>query len=207
MHWYVEGGGDTKKLRIACREGFARFLEKAGLKGHMPHIAAYGGRAATYDAFCTALRQKKGAMLLVDSEESVDFRYAQGESKDWHPWLYLAQRDGWPQPKGAEDLACHLMVQCMENWFLADRETLHVFFGQGYEVKKLPAVGNPIESVAKETLYKALADATRHCKTKAPYGKGEHSFQLLAKIDPAKVTAVSPWAARFMTTLKQVMGC
>jgi hypothetical protein len=44
-----------------------------------------------------------------------------------------------------------------------------------------------------------------NCKTKAPYGKGEHSFKLLALIDPTKVANASPWANRFINELKKKM--
>ncbi len=42
------------------------------------------------------------------------------------------------------------------------------------------------------------------CQTKAPYGKGEHSFLLLLLVDPLKVADASPWAKRFLTELKQM---
>lgn len=96
------------------------------------------------------------------------------------------------------------MVQVMENWFLADRETLKTFFGQGFRENALPATSRPIEDVAKEDVYSALKQATRDCET--PYGKGEHSFKLLERIDPAKVMAASPWAQRFVDELKKKMG-
>jgi hypothetical protein len=200
LHIYVEGGGDSKLLKTACRRGFSEFLAKAGLKGHMPRIVACGGRRQAYDDFCTALLQgKHGAMLLVDSEGPVTVS---------SPWAHLLQRSGdaWPMPPGATDDECHLMVQCMESWFLADRDTVKTFFGQGYDANALPSVQNPIETISKRTLYQALAGATRDCKTKEPYGKGEHSFLLLALIDPAKVTAASPWANRLVTILTRTMA-
>jgi hypothetical protein len=76
------------------------------------------------------------------------------------------------------------------------------FFGQGFEDTQLPAISNAIESVVKEQVYQSLANATRYCKTKAQYGKGEHSFKILARIDPMKVTAASSWAKRFVDELK-----
>lgn len=39
-----------------------------------------------------------------------------------------------------------------------------------------------------------------------PNGKGEHSFRLLAMIDPEKVVKASPWAMRFVETLQARMG-
>ncbi len=208
MHLYVEGGGDSKQLHTTCRQGFSEFLLKAGLKGHMPRIVACGGRRNAYEDFCTAVTQGHSAMLLIDSEDPVDFQQPQDKPDEWKPWLHLAQRQGdrWQKPPNSSDLDCHLMVQCMENWFLADRETLSTFFGQGYNANALPAAGNPIESVTKRTVYQALADATKNCKTKGVYGKGAHSFLLLAKIDPAKVTSASMWADRFVTSLKKAMA-
>ena len=196
LHLYVEGGGDSKVLRSACRRGFSEFLTMASLSGHMPRIVASGGRRQAYDDFCTALQQgRHAAMLLVDSEDPVTVT---------SPWTHLLQRtaDAWPTPQGASDDDCHLMVQCMESWFLTDRGTLGAFFGQGFNPGALPSERTPVESVAKATVYQALANATRNCKTKAQYGKGEHSFQLLAQIDPANVIAASPWASRFVATVK-----
>jgi len=200
LHLYVEGGGDSKLLRTACRRGFSEFLAKAGLKGHMPRIVACGGRKQAYDDFCTALRQgQHAAMLLVDSEDPVTVS---------SPWMHLLQRpaDAWPTPADATADECHLMVQCMENWFLADRDTLKMFFGQGYDANALPSARSPIETISKIVVYQALAKATNNCKTKQPYGKGEHSFLVLALVDPAKVMAASPWANRFVTLLKKTMA-
>lgn len=197
---FVEGGGDTSLLKTACRRGFSEFLKKAGLDGYMPRIVACGGRQDAYAAFCTALSCGESAMLLVDSEESVTSP---------HPWQHLCDRvgDQWAQPAGAKDDHCHLMVQCMEAWFLADRQALQNFFVQGFNAKVLPATANAIEMISKQKIYQSLDDATKHCKTKAPYGKGEHSFKLLALIDPAKVTTASEWAKRFIEEMKRKMGC
>lgn len=200
---YVEGGGDTAALKTACREGFAKFLEQAGLKGRMPRIVACGSRHDAYDSFCTAVKMGEPAFLLVDSEAPVATQHQHGHPNTWLPWEHLAKRHGdeWPKPEKTDELQCHLMVQCMENWFLADRAVLKSFFGQGFQDNQLPAAANAVESVAKQQVYQSLADATRTCKTKAQYGKGEHSFKLLAMIDPHKVTQASPWARRFVEAL------
>ena len=39
-------------------------------------------------------------------------------------------------------------------------------------------------------------------KKKGEYHKGNHSFDILGKIDPQKVKAASKWAARFFDTIK-----
>lgn len=209
MMLYVEGGGDTASLRSACREGFSKFLQRAGLAGQMPRIVACGGRDNAHDSFCTAIKGGDTAMLLVDSEALVIAGAQLGDAgkredrEHWQPWHHLFQRDGWKKPTDSSDLQCHLMVQCMENWLLADRETLKQFFDPGFKENSLPATANPVELVAKSTVYQALADATHACKTKDPYGKGEHSFKLLALIDPEKVQRASPWALRLVEALQK----
>jgi len=210
---YVEGGGDANLLKTACREGFAKFLSKAGLAGRMPRVVACGSRENAYDSFCTALRTGEVAFLLVDSEAPVTAAAKPGEAdlredRDrWQPWLHLKQRpgDGWDKPEDSDDLLCHLMVQCMEAWLLADREALVAFFGQGFKPGALPMASYGVEGVGKQQIYDGLAQATRDCKTRKAYGKGEHSFKLLASIDPAKVVNASPWARRFVETLQAKM--
>lgn len=214
MKLYVEGGGDTALLKSACREGFSKFLGKAGLAGRMPRVVACGSRADAYDSFCTALRNGEPAMLLVDSEAPVLPAAQSGDAsqrKDrdrWLPWFHLTQPQGddWDRPAGSDDLQCHLMVQCMEAWLLADRETLKTFFGHGFREGDLPASGHPIEQIGKQQLYDALARASRDCRTKGSYGKADHSFKLLSQIDPGKVVNASPWAQRLVETLQARMS-
>lgn len=200
LYLYVEGGGDSKALHTRCREGFRRFLERAGLKGHMPRIVASGSRNNAYNDFKTACTQGRPAALLVDSEALVQADH------NLKPWAHLNARDGWAMPAGANEAQCHLMVQCMESWFIADRATLQAFFGQDFRANALPSESRPIEEIAKPDVYRALDEATRDCETKGRYGKGEHSFALLGQIDPAKVMAASPWASRFVSDLKIAMG-
>ncbi|HQH80849.1 MAG: DUF4276 family protein [Synergistota bacterium] len=187
---YVEGGGDSNRLRSRCREGFRAFLERAGFKGRMPRIVACGGRQFAYDRFRTAcLAGEEGAMLLLDSEDRVSVS---------SPWEHL--RKEFQMSRGFGDARCHLMVVCMESWFLADREALSRFFGQGFNDGALPKRSD-IEEISKDEVYRCLQNASVDCKTKAPYGKGEHSFLILKIVDPRKVAASSPWAARFLKTL------
>lgn len=206
---FVEGGGDGKSLRTECRQAISEFLKKAGLAGCLARTVASGGRRQAYEDFCTAIASGEPALLLVDSEGPVAAEHQTGEAGAWQPWSHLAKRigDGWAKPDGALDEHCHLMVECMESWFLADRATLKAFFDPGFRDNALPAAGNAIESVGKVQLYQALSAATSNCKTKAQYGKGAHSFKLLGSIDPAKVVAASPWAKRFVDEAKRQMGC
>ncbi len=194
---YVEGGGDTKVNRTACRKAFNRFFDKAGLKGRMPRIFASGGREQAYRDFCNDFEKASSSefiVLLVDSETPVD--------KDSDAWSHLKARpgDNWGKPAGADADNVHLMVQCMEAWFLADKEALSEFFGQGFNRNALPAHVE-IEDIRKEDIYQGLERATRQSVRKKTYHKGRHSFDILAELDPAKVVNASPHAERLVRTL------
>lgn len=192
---YVEGGGDSKQLRSDCRRGFGKFFEKAGLKGRMPKVRACGSRDKAFDQFSTAFDQSPSdgdtTLLLVDSEGPV----APGAK----PWSYLEKRDKWQPPPGVGDDNVHLMVQFMESWFLADKECLAEHFGNGFKRASLPVKPN-IEEVPKSDVMSGLKRATKRCKS-GPYSKGDHSFRILAEINPAKVKAASPHAKRLIDTV------
>jgi hypothetical protein len=165
----------------------------------MPRVVACGTRHDAYDLFCTALQQAHPIgfpILLVDSEGPI----AAGTS----PWEHLKNReeDNWDRPRAAADEHAHLMVQCMEAWFLADRENLRTFFGQDFKDGALPS-RTDIENISKDDLYRGLADATRHCPTKGEYRKGKQSFEILALIRPQMVCEASPFANRLVQTLLQ----
>ena len=151
---YVEGGGDSKTLRTACREGFSKFIRKAGFAGNMPRIVACGGREKAYDKFKTAVRNKQAALLLVDAE---------GPVTDSGPWADLKDREKWGRPVSVNDDQCHLMVQVMESWFLADPDSLKSFYGKGFRMEVLPK-NQRIEQVSKRDIENRLEQATRDTK-------------------------------------------
>ena len=193
---YVEGGGDRNPSKTKCRKAFQAFLRKAGLEGRLPRIFASGSRQQAYGDFRHALGAFRGddpVLLLVDSEGPV----AAGTG----PWQHLKDRDGWDRPAGADDDHVHLMVQCMETWFLADRATLAGYFGNGFRENSLP--GRPdVEEISKQDLERGLSDATRSSRRKGAYHKGCDSFAILAELDPDKVADASPHARRFLEALR-----
>ena len=194
---YVEGGGDGRELRARCRRGFSSFFGKAKLAGRMPQVIVCGGRQSAYEKFRRALGLSDGRefiVLLVDSEGPV--------AKGSGPWSHLEAIDGWAKPEDATDRNAHLMVQCMEAWFLADRSCLATFFGQGFDPNALPGNRN-LEEVSKTDVLRGLKSATRQCRSKGEYDKGRHSFDLLSEIDPASVMDASPRANRLVATLRK----
>lgn len=132
LHLYVEGGGNEGKrrgLKPECRRGFREFLLKADFDGRMPRIVACGSRGEAFDSFTTACSQGIAAALLVDSEGVVTKA----------PVDHLKDRDKWDISNDVDHGCIHLMVQCMENWLLADKEALAAYFGHGFRANALPA--------------------------------------------------------------------
>lgn len=195
---YVEGGGDKRELKSKCRQGFSSFFGKAGLHGRLPKVVACGGRDQAYDRFCTAIAHQPDdfSVLLVDSEGPVVAA---------QPWVHLRQRDGWRRPADATEDSAHLMVQMMESWFLADRDCLARYFGDGFRPGALPAEQRAIEDISKEDLEQALQEAPRQSR-KRQYAKGRDSFALLAQLDVNRVLAASPHARRLVDAVSGAMA-
>lgn len=192
---YIEGGGEDKFLRISFREGWKEFFEKAGV-GNKTDIVRGGGREQTYKLFSAAVSNfVPGTIpfLLVDSEGPV--------TPGLSTWRHLNDCDRWRRPKGAGDDQAFLMVQVMETWFLADRMALRKYFGNKLNDKALKAWPN-LEEVSKQRIFKALKTATSLCSKR--YSKGEISFELLSKIDPARVEAACPHAKALLERLRAV---
>ncbi|MCA9527307.1 MAG: DUF4276 family protein [Myxococcales bacterium] len=194
MIWYVyvEGGGDRGALKPECRRGFSEFFRRAGISTSTFRVIACGSRDNAFRSFCTALEGGQRALLLVDSEDPVTAESA---------WAHLEARDRWVRPDGADEADCHLMAQCMESWFLADRDALASFFGADFNARALPGSPTAVERIPKPDVFSGLEGATRACKTKGSYGKGKHSFKILALIDPHRVRLASPFAARLLVRL------
>lgn len=191
---FVEGGGDSKALRTRCREGFSKLLQRAGCRGRMPRIVACGSRGNAFEHFQAELYEGGTTpTLLVDAEGPVDVD---------DPWDHVRSRegDGWTTPPDATAEQLHLMVQLMESWLLADRDSLVEFFGSGFNSNALPG-REDIERIPKADVASALGAATRKTR-KGSYDKGRHSFELLARVDPGQLERASPWARRFLDHMR-----
>ena len=194
---YVEGGGDYKytDTATACRSGFQELFKKLRLPERRVSVIACGSRRQSYRDFRTAVRQQTGdfIILLVDSEGPVDALGA---------WAHLHATDGWQPPAGATEDQAHLMVQCMEAWFLADREALRTFYGDPeFLAGSLPGQAN-IEQIPKRSLLPALKHASKQT-SKGPYDKVRHGFALLALINPYRLRVASHHASRLFDVLIQ----
>ncbi len=187
---YVEGGGPASYDN--CRKGFSEFFKRIVGDGNMPRVIACGSRDAAYKDFCQALKQHttQTNVLLVDSEDEI---------VDLDCWVHLTNRDKWPRPSIAAPDNAYLMVRCMESWFLADKDALVKFYGRDFKVNALPNALE-IESVSKTDIEHALDQASKPT-TKGRYHKVRHGFDILASLDPAKVSRSSPHAKRLIDFL------
>lgn len=196
---YVEGGGDGSDSKAAVRRGFGQFLDPvrqlARNRRCRWQIVACGGRNAAFDAFKTALREHRDAfnILLVDAEGPVSSP----------PWAHVCARDGWDRPNAEED-QCHLMVQAVEAWLIADPEALSEFYGQGFHAQSLPA-RHDVESVERRDLVAALERATRST-SKGAYHKIEHCPKILARLGQSAVRSRAPHCARLFQTIERLVG-
>ena len=195
---YVEGGGDSRRQKATLRTGFREFLkplrDAARARRVRWDVILCGSRQAAYDDYRTALRTHPDSinLLLVDAEGPV------GQA----PWLHLEERDGWQKPDVGDD-RCHLMVQMVEAWLLADPEALEEYYGQGFQAGALP--GQPdVEAIPKADLGAALERASRGTQ-KGRYRKIGHCADLLARISTRKVRARARHCERLFATVEQLV--
>jgi len=191
---YVEGGGDRNEALVTrYRKAFAEFFRRAGIQRGTLSIIPCGGRRHAYDAFRTAvtIAGEHRPIILIDSEAPV--------TNPAYPWRHVANRDRWARPRGVTNHQIHFMAQAMEAWFHADKESLKKYYGQHFKKAALSPRTN-VEEIPKADLFNGLKRATKNCQ-KGEYSKGQHSFDILGRIDPSRVAAGSPHADRLLKAL------
>ncbi len=192
---YIEGGGDDKNGRAKIRKGFNTFLaslrNEARKKRIRWNLVACGSRNNAFDDFKTALRTHPKAfnVLLVDAEGAVHGTR----------WSHLQNRDRW-HSTGLSDDHCHLMVQAMEAWLIADIDALAAYYGQNFNRKAIP--NTPVEMIPQSSLEPFLIKATRQTQ-KGKYHKIRHSCELLEKIDPQIVCTKADHCRKLFDVIKK----
>lgn len=192
---YVEGGGETSRQKATLRRGFVAFFQKAGL---CPTVIPCGSRNDAYADYCQAVHDfpEDAILLLVDSEDRP--------SEDCTRWQYLQQRDGWRRPGSVTDENCHLMVQVMETWLVADADALARYYGGEFDANMLPRRSN-LEEEPKAQVFRKLNHAVRATPKKG-YRKIDDGAGLLASIDPAKVRGRAPHCEMLFARLERLQG-
>jgi hypothetical protein len=184
---YIEGGGNSHS-RNRLRRAFRAFLEKGDKlfkdRSASLRIIFSGSKTATYENFRDSLTDSPQALnlLLVDSDGPKQL-----SQNCWH---YL----GWDS-LNADESQCHLMVQEMEAWFLADIEALKKLYGNKLDAK---AVSNVEQAANPKELLKKY--------TRDNYDVIFHAASLLESIDVAKVRQAAPHCDRLFKTLTEKMS-
>lgn len=229
IYIYIEGAGDEddiellpttrqgfrsgirsgKETTTGLRQGFIKFFQELyDIAGENIKIFTVmcGSRRNAYEDFKTALESQPEAfnVLLIDAESPVDstvtpWGHLRNRTED-HPWILDAVN--------FDDEQCHLMVQTMEAWFIADIDALREFYGEEFRedgiLQGMPQ-DRSVETVSKATLKVWLNTATRHTQ-KGRYHKTKHAPKLLELLNVAKVRQASPYCDRLFTTLTAIMG-
>jgi Domain of unknown function (DUF4276) len=196
---YIEGGGDGANTKALLRGGFSNFFsalqQSVREKKIKWNLTTCGSRNNTFRDFKNALQSHPEAfnILLVDSEGVVTKQ----------PWEHLRTRDTWDSPN-ADDNQCHLMVQTMENWLVADIEVLEKFYGQNFKNNLIPRNTN-VEEIDKDLLARKLKEST--CNTsKGEYHKTKHAPKLLGQLNTEKVRNAASHCNELFNTLEKEIG-
>lgn len=189
----MEGGGDDRSGKTELRASLSAFIKKALGACDMPKIIAAGGRDMAFKTFKSVANENPDEfiILLVDSEDAVT-------EKD-STWQHLKKRDNWDRPANAADEQAHMMVRCMEAWFLADRAALSAYFDKGFNENALPKTAN-IEDIERGEAAAVISRAAKETRKKQ-YSKSD-GLKILGLIDPAKVQHASCHAKAFLNVLK-----
>lgn len=178
---YVEGGGQGKDTKMALKEGMSRFLVSLRNLARAKHvkwsIIVCGSRSATFRDFCNGRKSNPGAtnLLLVDAESAITAPTCS---------QHLVHQDGWNMT-GINDDDIHLMVQVMENWLIADVNTLAAYYGSGFNRGAIPGTTD-VETVTKPNVERALENATQRTQ-KGRYHKIRHGPDILGQLNESLV--------------------
>lgn len=201
---YIEG--DTSKKgknsAISLTKGFHYFFndlqEKAKKKNILIRPILCGSTDLTFRIFQGANRNSNNAFLcfLVDSDKPL-------EDKDT-PKIFLQREKKW-NLKNINENQCHLMVQIMESWFLADVETLKTFYSQKFNSSAIPKTKD-VEKIHKTNVESSLDKATKKTQ-KGIYceNKLRHSAELLIKIDVIKIRQRAKHCERLFQTIEEII--
>jgi hypothetical protein len=196
----VEGGGD-RYSRAQLRRGFKKGILKEPVtlgeaKGVRLDVVACGSIESTYEDFRVAVRTNPTEinLLLVDSDAPV--RHI--------PREHLSRRNRRWNLGNIADEHCHLMVQVMEAWIVADIQALEDYYGRGLNSKRIPRTTD-VEQIGKDDLERSLKAATRSSQ-KGEYSKTKHAPELLERLDASRVRSAARHCDRFLGVLEKLVN-
>ena len=184
----------------ALLDGFRAFLkpviDAARQRRIRFRVAPGGSKDETIKDFLDAVQDEPEVfnVLLIDSDIPDNGRLIAS----------LKNSSTWDNQVGAnvQDDQIHFMVQVMESWFLADKDAIARYYGQGFQANRLPPNPN-VEQVMANDAIRRIEDATRRTQ-KGTYHKTRHAPDLLAQIDSTKVRNTAPNCKRLFDTLQNL---
>jgi len=197
----------------ALKQSFHRFFKQ--FMAQSPEVTPKGSGGKALSRFSGAAQHSnvEVPLLLIDSEGPAPH-------PDEMSFKQFLSRKG-QRSKNKRLLAdiregqIFLMVQCMEAWFLADKDGLANYYRRGgnqFDPSNLPPFGNEsIENVDKDIIFERITEALQKADRHKPKEKRRsyehrHGFEILGYIDPHKVVAASPHAKRLFDALTQLSG-
>jgi len=201
---YVEGGGrgTNKNATIKLQQGFDAFLREpkdaARAKKISFRVIPSGSTTDTYEEFIFSVENSPQSfnLLLVDSDEAVP--------EDESARAFLQRKYKKWKLQIINDEQCHLMVQVMESWFLADVEALKNYFGKDFKENKLRKNKN-VEEIAKPDVLDSLKEAAKDTQ-KGIYHKIQDGAKILELVSPKKVRKAAPHCRRLFETITEAIG-
>ena len=177
------------------REGFNKLIrpriERTSHNRVRFKLIAGGSTEETIKDFNKAASIHKDAsiIMLIDSDQAYDSGLL----------MNIRSQIG----ANVQDEQIHFMVQVMESWFLADRDTLKQYYGREFQESRLPQ-NSDVERIPKSDVIAGLENATRDT-SKGKYHKTKHAPQLLSNLDADKVCSAAPSCKRLFDSLQQLL--
>lgn len=205
IHIYIEGGArnQDRAASQALRRGFSMFLTKLCSEIRTNNIKLHPVIVGSTELTCKIFTQKtenspeKFFILLVDSDAFVD------RSENSKTFLQNNPKLVKYNLRNIEENQCHLMVQVMETWFLADVESLKKHFGKDFKKNKLRKTEN-VEEISKDDVLNSIEEATKTRKT-GGYHKLNDGAKLLEKINPQEVIKNAPHCEKLFQAIKEAI--
>lgn len=194
----IEGGKAGEEADAEFRENVHRFIKSVLPRANSPRVTAAGSRDEAFKRFKFQCQQHPDhfVLLLVDSEDPVNPVHT--------AWDHVCHRDKWSRPNDVSDDQAHLMVRSMECWFLADKQALDSYFGNGFNLNALPATTS-IEDIDRHEATDGIDKAAKNTR-KSGYHKSRDGFKLIGLIDGNRVQSASVHAKRFFDVLRDKLG-
>jgi hypothetical protein len=196
---YIEGDTSQKNrntditLRQSFNSFFRELIDEARSRNIRLRPITYGSKFETFKKFLDGKREYQDSfvLFLLDADAPID--------ENETPKSFLEKQNPTWHLQGAEENECHLMVQVMESWFLADKEKLAEFYGQKFNQNAL-AKNTNVEKIAKSDVENGLENATKNTQ-KGIYHKTRHGAKILEIINPNKVRESAPHCERLFRTI------